>query len=109
MPDNPFDLFDAVEAEVKPIRKTIKGEKFEFPGAPPADVALRFYTALMVDPNTNVGLLAVFCLEQMMGSETLERLTTVTSLDGIEALAVGLFTHYGLIQKTKDGPADPKA
>lgn len=97
--NDPFEEFDAIEAETKPIEKTIKGEKFVFPGTVPADVAMEFMNAIIVNPDVDLGLLATLSLSKIVSEEDLERLSKVTSLAGIDALARGLFQRYGLLEK----------
>jgi hypothetical protein len=95
--DNPFARYDKIRKERKPIEKEIDGEKFSFPGSCPADVAVEFVNLVT---NTDVGAsaAAVMYLTKLIDEEQGKRLWSVTTVDELSAIAVGLFEHYGLIQ-----------
>lgn len=101
---DPFAEFDRVQAETKPLTKTIGNKDFTFPGACPADVALELLTLLMANPNSDPVSVATTQIPRLIEEKDLTELLNRVTWPEFEALTKGLFTHYGLLSEETKGP-----
>lgn len=102
--DNPFEEFDRVQAETKPLKKKIGDREFVFPGSCRADVALELMTLLLANPTANPVSVATTQVPKLLKESELTELLNRVSWPEFEALTNGLFTHYGLLSEEKKGP-----
>lgn len=100
---DPFGHYEKVRAERKPLKKTIEGEEFVFPGSPPADVAVMYVNAI-VSAKTDAETAATLFLPKLLSEEKGERLFELLELPEVNALAKGLFIHYGLLSDEVNPP-----
>lgn len=101
---DPFAEFDRVQAETKPLTKTIGDKDFTFPGACPADVALELLTLLMANPDHDPVSVCTTQIPKLIDEAELTELLNRISWKEFEALTKGLFTHYGLLSEESKGP-----
>jgi hypothetical protein len=107
MPRDPLEEWERVKSEQTPIKRTINGKQFTFPGACPATLGVEFMDAMEKLPDESLGFLSVRFFAKLVGDKDFERLSGVCSFPELVAISVGFFRYYGFLSEVDESP-NPK-